>query len=540
MSCGPSQLNPISRKMLHRNPIFIRFCRSELRFKKAIFWYLLTLIVTAFTVAVVYGPQIAQGRDSVDAARAALLPILIIQGIILLFLGTGNVASGITREKVDNVLNYQRLTPLPIRQKIAGYLFGLPVRNYVMFLITVPFLFFVLIVGRVPVSSALPYYIIFFSSTLLYHFTGLVAGMISKRWRWSARISMLLIFMLYFVLPNFSHLGLVFLEFLTVRPAFTEHIVPIIGSNSGFQMQGLGLMFDQSVPFFTTEISGTVFSLIIQSGLVILFACIIARKWKADTVPSISKKMGIATFAVFAIMSLSNIWPNLTRADNALNIFQSNGAMAAEAAVSAIPLVMGLTTTFLLFTIMISALPDPMEYRHGRIRAKRLGLSHLSRWEDASSGYLFTTLSFLILGLMMVIAIYTMNTAGYYAEAGSSPMKAFWMLLAIGLSLYYFQGLKENFGAAKLAMFALLSWALPILAAILIMAIGQSEDLVGVTLLTAALSPIIIIPLSIIQMIPNEFLDTHGPEAVRAFGLSILLMSAMNAWLHWRLYQLRK
>ena len=98
--------------MIFKNPIFIRFCRSELRVKKAIFWYLLTLIITAFSVVLLYGPQVAQGMDSTDAARSALLVILIIQGIIMLFLGTGSVASGITREKVDNVLNYQRLTPL--------------------------------------------------------------------------------------------------------------------------------------------------------------------------------------------------------------------------------------------------------------------------------------------------------------------------------------------------------------------------------------------------------------------------------------------
>ena len=143
--------------MLHKNPIFIRFCRSELRYKKAIFWYLLTLIATAFAVAITYAPQVAQGREAMAAARNALLPVLIIQGIILLFMGTGSIASGITREKVENVLDYQRLTPLPTRDKILGYLFGLPVRHYVMFAITLPFLAFVLIVGRIPPSAFVPY-----------------------------------------------------------------------------------------------------------------------------------------------------------------------------------------------------------------------------------------------------------------------------------------------------------------------------------------------------------------------------------------------
>ncbi|HSH09142.1 MAG TPA: hypothetical protein VK995_02055, partial [Oceanipulchritudo sp.] len=356
--------------MLWRNPIFIRFCRSELRFKKAIFWYMLTLIVTAFTVSVIYAPQVVRGREAMDAARQALLPILIIQGIIMLFMGTGSVASGITREKVDNVLDYQRLTPLPVRDKIMGYLFGLPVRHYVMFFLTLPFLAFVLIVGRVPPSAFVPYYLIFFSSTLLYHFTGLVAGMISRRWRWSARISQGLIVLLYFVLPNLSHVGLVFLEFLTVRPAFVEYILPIIGGTNGIQVQGLGFMAGKSVPLFTVSISGTLFSFLIQAGLISLFAGIVARKWKADSIPAISKLMAIITFAAFTIMSLGNIWPNLTRADNALEIFQAaGGQLGAEVAVVALPLILALVTTTLAFVLMTSALPDPMQYRPGRIRA---------------------------------------------------------------------------------------------------------------------------------------------------------------------------
>jgi hypothetical protein len=164
--------------------------------------------------------------------------------------------------------------------------------------------------------------------------------MISKRWRWSARISQGLIILLYFVLPQLSHIGLVFLEFLTVRPVFIENIYPVIGPSDQIHMNEFGLFTGNYVPFFTMEISGTLFSFLIQAGLITLFSGIIARKWKADSVPAISKPMAMATFVVFCTMSLANIWPNLTRADNALPIFQSNGQIAAEAAVTAIPLIM--------------------------------------------------------------------------------------------------------------------------------------------------------------------------------------------------------
>lgn len=519
------------------NPIFIRFCRSNLRMKKALFWYLLTLIVTAFSVAIIYAPLIARDADPVDAARRSLMPILIIQGIIMIFMGTGSVASGITREKVDNVLNYQRLTPLPIRQKLLGYLFGLPVREYVLFAITLPFLAFTLIVGKVPPSAFLPYYLIFFTSTILYHLTGMVAGMISKRWRLSARISQGLIILLYFVLPQLSHLGLVFLEFLTVRPVFAEKMMPVIGESMRIDSGGIGLLAGQSVPFFHLQISGTLFSFIIQAGLIVLFAGIVARKWKADSYPAISKTMALSTFGVFTLLSLANIWPNLTRSDNALQILQSDGNIMAELAVSFLPLILALTTTFLAFALLTSAAPDPLQFRQGKIRAERLNLGQLSCRDDAATAYPLTLIFFGIQVVLMLVVFHTLNRAGYFESISSQPLAGAWLVVAMGLSLFYFQGLKESFGTGKLALFILLSWALPLLAAVLIIAVNQGYG--KQALYVSALSPLTLIPLSAAMLVPEENFQGMLPTVQRALGLAILVVTSLNIWLHVRLRLVR-
>ncbi|NDV61772.1 hypothetical protein G0Q06_04850 [Puniceicoccales bacterium CK1056] len=524
--------------MLHNNPIFIRFCRSNLRVKKAIFWYLLTTITCAFTVAIIYVPQVVRDRDPMDAARAAILPMMIIQGIILLFMGTGSVATGITREKVDNVLNYQRLTPLPIPQKILGYLFGLPVREYVLFGITLPFMAFVLIVGKVSPTAFLPYYLILFTSTLLYHFTGMVAGMISKKWRWSARISQGLIILLYFALPQLSHLGLVFMEFLTVRPVFAENILPVIGPSENIRMDEFGLLAGQDVPFFTLMISGTLFSFMIQSLLIILFATIIARKWKADSVPAINKPMAMITFSAFAIMSLANIWPNLTRSENAIRIFQSDGTLPQAAAVAGLPLILALVTTLLAFVLMVSALPDPQQFRLGRIRAKRQNLNQLPRWDDEANGYTLTTLLFLVQTTLVGIALFTVHRSGYFDGLNSHPFMGLILIGTTGLCLFYFQGLKESFGGGQLGLFALLHWLVPILGAILITAISNGFN--PAALFVASLSPIILILLSVTQLIPSEELNEHALTVQRALGFGILLLTVLTLGLHAKLRRDRK
>ena len=72
-------------------------------------------------------------------ARGAIIPLLVFQGLILFVLGTAQVAGGMTAERDEGVIDYQRLIPMSPLSKVLGYLFGLPVREYVMFLATLPF-----------------------------------------------------------------------------------------------------------------------------------------------------------------------------------------------------------------------------------------------------------------------------------------------------------------------------------------------------------------------------------------------------------------
>ena len=54
-------------------------------------------------------------------------------------LGTAQVAGGMTAETDEAVIDYQRLIPMSPFSKVAGYLFGLPVREYAMCFATLPF-----------------------------------------------------------------------------------------------------------------------------------------------------------------------------------------------------------------------------------------------------------------------------------------------------------------------------------------------------------------------------------------------------------------
>ena len=138
-------------------------------------------------------------------------------------MGTGSVAGGISREAADGMVDYQRLTPMTPLSKIVGYLFGLPVREYVLFATTVPFTVFCIFVGNIPLEVVAEVYGMLFTSAILYHLTGCVAGTVVKRRHFAGRVAQIMVIFLYFVLPGLlGPLGFVLFEYLTMRPILVE------------------------------------------------------------------------------------------------------------------------------------------------------------------------------------------------------------------------------------------------------------------------------------------------------------------------------
>ena len=102
------------------NPIWMKCARSRLRLKHVLSWGLITVSITAFACLLVYFVSIEEGVAETDAARAMMIPIVIIQGGLMMLLGTGSVSSAISQEREDRLLDYQRMTPMSPRAKIMA------------------------------------------------------------------------------------------------------------------------------------------------------------------------------------------------------------------------------------------------------------------------------------------------------------------------------------------------------------------------------------------------------------------------------------
>ena len=238
----------------------------------------------------------------------------------------------------------------------------LPIREYVLFALTLPFSVFAIWIGDIPIGSAAAYYGVFLSASILYHLTGLAAGLAAKRWRFATRLTQGMVLLLYLVLPQFSHLGLYFFQYLTVRPVLMDTIIPLIhesipGQASQLQPRG-------PVPFFDLEVSPLVFSLALQGLLSLMFLTICIRKWKDAECHILSKLQALMVFILLATLALGTIWPILTgNTELTLPILGTmSGARIPPEVAAALPLL--LSCFLLLSAIMLISIVTPT---HGEI-----------------------------------------------------------------------------------------------------------------------------------------------------------------------------
>lgn len=302
-------LKPVAFWQLHKNPILLRYMRSRLRWSGLSAALILTLVVTVFTFLISFNLALPQALDSsVNAYRAAFLPVFLIQVIIMMFLGTGAVASGITQEFEDGMVEYQRLSPMSPMAKIVGYLFGLPIREWFLLGVTSLFIGYIVMKGRVPLDSVWHLYSVFFLSIILYHLMALVVVQSMKKKRVAGRVIQFLVVVLYFVFPLLSQFGLVFFEYLTVRPILKESILEHVPKGRLKDLLGLD-GGTSTVPFFEHQLKAWSFSVVLMSSLSISFLLMLSRRWRDVTSHLMSKVFGLVFFGFLMFFLIGNTLP---------------------------------------------------------------------------------------------------------------------------------------------------------------------------------------------------------------------------------------
>ena len=302
-------LSPNSTWKIWGNPIFRRYCRSRLRPQGLGIALLISVLIAAFLFCISRATgQYRANLNLVDAERTAFIPLLVFQALVLFILGTAQVAGGMTAESDEGVIDYQRLIPMTPLSKVFGYLFGLPVREYAMVFATLPFTAWVVWRGEIASNVWLPLYLVFFSSALTYHLTGLVAGTVVKNRRWAFLVSMGLVLCLYTVIPQMARFGLVFFKYLTITPVF-EECLPGILPQTAASLVATGQSLAPEVKFFNLDFSEMVFTLFSQSGLILTFIMMLYRRWRRTESLLLGKCWATGFFIWVQILLLGNALP---------------------------------------------------------------------------------------------------------------------------------------------------------------------------------------------------------------------------------------
>lgn len=475
------------------NPIVRRYARSRLRPRGLGIWLLAVILMAAWIMYLAKDAYYVGELDPAGRARRAIIPLLYLQGAILFVLGTGQMAAAMTAEADEGVIDYQRLAPMTPLAKVTGYLFGLPIREYVLFLATMPVMLWVLWRGEVPLAISLQLYGVFILSALLYHLTGLVAGTVVKNRRWAFLISMGLVFLLYTVMPQAERFGLVYFKYITINSCVDEWMPYLHPLGESIRPPALGDN-ETVAKFFGIDLPQVVFTVLTQLVFAFAFVVMLWRRWHRHESHLLGKIGAVGSFGWIQLMLLGNALPLIRGGEvfpsSNMRVFRRmQGEMWTPHPSEVLPMVGMYGVITLLFILMMTMLITPNRDRQirGWRRSRKLGRASLPLASDPTSATGWVAL--------MVL----MGAGGWFWFArsvvgshwfGATPIPSSCLLaftLSLATAAFGFQAILEGKGPRALTLSIIIVGVVPILVGTVIA--NSNENLVSVATWITGMSP---------------------------------------------------
>ena len=455
------------------NPLWQKSARSRLRMRHLLSWGLVTVAITAFVFLITYMTMTERELATPEVAAKTTLPaLIIIQAIVLMMFGTGAVAMGVAQERDEGLLDYQRMTPMSPRTKILGYLFGLPVREYLLFALTLPFVMAAAWISNFSLLTLAHFYVVFFTSVWVYHMTGLVAGMIAPNARLAAFISMALVALLYFALPNLSRIGITFFEFLTIRPTLFGLIYQELPADMRPRAEASGIDTFRDVPFFAWMLHPTVYSLLVQGFLLATMYMIAHRKWRDQTRHLLSKSGALLVYLGVIFFLLASVCALVGREDAYWSVFRRfEREFGPPQEILMLLLFLSMLIMGVAYVLIISVVtPSRFTAVAGLRRARKLGHARVGLNADAASSL---PLALLLLAISIGAGASIMALAigsGRYFDHGPDLYAIGVLIVGVLGAGLFVQGLREWTSLRVYGIGLFLLWMLPFFAMMILIA----------------------------------------------------------------------
>ncbi len=394
------------------NPILVKHVRSRLR-PQAFLSAVVVVVVLCLCIAWA-GYQL-----NMFASGGAAGWLLFLQAVILIIMGSSQVNASVNGARASGILDFHRVSPMTPTELTFGFFLGAPIREYLLFAATIPFLLICMAFGVPSLRASIQLMILMITSAWTFHGLALLNGLISKSRN-----------------PTGTVIGvIVFLMFLFVNAIMQGRWFSVNVAEGDQRMSFYGL----SLPWLPVV-------LIYQ--LPILFFILLAsrRKMQSARLHPLSRPQAIAAMVTCSALVLGGIWKQ-----ESYDVLEMVGLYL-------------LVVPALLLTLMVT--PSQAEYYKGLWRAQKQGRDRLPWWDDLSLNWVCLAI---LCGLVLVTGTIAGTITGeisptYGRSSGSYPLALATAVLVVayfGLALQYFLLRFAARGSTFFGLFLFMTWALP-------------------------------------------------------------------------------
>ena len=397
------------------NPILLKHVRSRLRPQP--FFSSLAVVVILCLCIIWAGYQLDMFKSGGAAGW-----LLALQTIILIIMGSSQVNGSVNGARASGILDFHRVSPMTPFELTLGFFFGAPIREYLLFAATLPFMAVCMAFGVPSPRAAIQIIIMLLVTSWTFHGLSLLNGLISRAKNTTGNVIGMIVLVMFFGMSL------------------------VTGGRYSINMaEGEGRLsfFGVSLPWLPV---------VLLYQLPVLFFILLAstRKMQSSRLHPLSKPEAIAAMITFATLVLGGIW------------------MQDSYEVLEVLALYLLVIPAILVTLMIT--PNQAEYYKGLWRAEKQNRAQLPWWDDLSVNWVCLAM---IAGIVLVAGTLAWSFPGGYSpssiyanrRSGSYPLAIATSVLVVayfGLAFQYFTLRFAGRGKTYFALFLFVTWLLPI------------------------------------------------------------------------------
>ncbi len=436
------------------NPILVKHARSRLR-PQALASGVAVVLILCLCIAW------AGIQSSLFQNGGAFGFYLCLQAVILVVMGGSQAGVAVSQAKSSGILDFHRVSPVSSSALVLGFFFGAPIREYVLFAVTLPFSILCVAFGEPSFRGFIQIMIALILIAWLVHGLALLNGLLMRSFRGSMGI--------------LGAAGVFFL-FLGAPLLFaTSRASALVEMDARLGFYGL------SLPWLAVV-------LIVSAPILALLFLASRRKMESDLNHPLSKPQALAAIVVIGAILMGVFWRGQIGQIGPSTSSDSDELLALKIALLYLMAVVGL-----IAATMVT--PNRAEYLKGLWRARKHGVKKLSAWHDLSLNRVFLVAAGLAILVVASIAASQVDRSNgpRYANPGSFSLATAATVITVGymgLALQFFLLQFGRRGTTYFVLFLFIVWLLPLLVGAILAAGPNGNAGESAAILSLNLSPI--------------------------------------------------